>query len=484
MYRVSLVDDEEWSLIGLRKSFKWEKYGFEVVSIHNDPEEALQRIIEIRPDIVFTDVRMPQVSGLELINSIKAAGVDSIFVVISGFAEFDYAKEALKLGTFEYCLKPVDISETDSLLERLAETLSKKKKMESEGIFKKLKEGEESVTKPICEECSKLKKKKFYQVMVLNHKQDGCPKDFFPSCPADVVYSLSDRERNVLVLSTDKDILPFVESYFNDNRPNYSGIGITSLFSDSTDIPWKIVEGDIASKSRFIFERNGVFPYKGNKSDYSLTKKLELSLYKNDSSTGMSKDAILDILDELAGKDRSNLNLEDVVLFWNHVVSFLRLNYNNYLNDIKTVFLDYDELAAKFENIDGMSEYLKSLITALSPEMKPANAASGVNKNFKQLLAYVDGHYTDYLCLQELSGKFYINTAYCCQLFKRVTGMNFSDYITTLRMKKSKALLTGTDLSIDEICMESGYNDYYYFNKVFKKYYGVTPSRFRKYRAI
>lgn len=483
MYRVSLVDDEEWSLIGLQKSFNWGKYGFEIASIHDDPEEALQTIAEISPDVVFTDIRMPQISGLELINALKAAGADSIFVVISGFAEFHYAQEALKLGTFEYCLKPIDINETDGLLIRLAEQLSKKRKMKSEGVFKKLKEGDESVTKRICEECSKLKKKKFYQVMVLNRNEEAS-NDFFHSCPADVVYSLSDRERNVFVLSTDKDVLPFAESYFNDNRHSFSGIGITSLFSDNTDIPWKIVEGDIASKSSFILERNGVFQYKENKSDYSLTKKLELSLYKDESPTYLSKDAILYLLDELAARDRSDLNLEDVVLFWNHVVSFLKLNYDCYLNDIKTVFLDYDELAAKFGNIGSMSEYLKSLISALSPEMKPVNATSGVNKNFKKLLAYVDGHYTEYLSLQELAGKFYINTAYCCQLFKRVTGMNFSDYITILRMKKSRALLAGTDKSIDEICTESGYNDYYYFNKVFKKHYGVTPSKFRKEKAI
>ncbi|MBW7453998.1 response regulator, partial [Paenibacillus sepulcri] len=119
MYSVLLVDDEIWSLEGIRKLFDWEKQGFTVTAQVTDASEAYDLICSTKPDVVFTDIRMPEISGIELLTKTRKAGIQSEFVIVSGFAEFEYAQEALRRGAFDYQLKPIDPDEAGLLLQKL-----------------------------------------------------------------------------------------------------------------------------------------------------------------------------------------------------------------------------------------------------------------------------------------------------------------------------------------------------------------------------
>lgn len=119
-YQVVLIDDEPWTMVYMKKTFKWEDKGFEIIAETQNSLEAFDLIEQTRPDVVFTDIRMPEMSGIELMKGLRKKGVESEFVIASGFAEFEYAQEAVKLGAFEYCLKPISSEKADELLDRLA----------------------------------------------------------------------------------------------------------------------------------------------------------------------------------------------------------------------------------------------------------------------------------------------------------------------------------------------------------------------------
>ena len=104
------------------------------------------------------------------------------------------------------------------------------------------------------------------------------------------------------------------------------------------------------------------------------------------------------------------------------------------------------------------------------------------NPVFQELLTYMHGHFQEKLVLKELAEQFHVNANYCCALFNKDTGGSFSEYLTSIRMKEAERLLTHTTLSLEEIAVQCGIQDYYYFNKVFKKYSGATPSQYRKQR--
>ena len=123
MYSVSLVDDEIWTLRGLELSFPWEKYGFEIAFSTTRSTDALDFITTEKPDVVFTDVRMPKITGLELSQKVSDAGVNSLFVFVSGFSDFEYVQSALRNFAFDYVLKPIDDTEAEKVLERLKKWL-------------------------------------------------------------------------------------------------------------------------------------------------------------------------------------------------------------------------------------------------------------------------------------------------------------------------------------------------------------------------
>ena len=116
MYRVLLIDDERLVLASLRRRIPWESCGFTVCGQACSARETLEKIRELQPELVFTDIRMPGVSGLDLIQQAGTEFPQVRFVVISGYSEFEYAKRAIEYGVLGFCVKPFDEEEIKILL--------------------------------------------------------------------------------------------------------------------------------------------------------------------------------------------------------------------------------------------------------------------------------------------------------------------------------------------------------------------------------
>lgn len=126
MHKVMLVDDEGFARQGLRSMIDWEACGYEVCAEAEDGEEALRMIGEHAPDLVITDIRMPVLSGLELIRAVRGTGNRSVkFIIVSGYGDFSYAQQAIKFGVRDFILKPVDDAEMMEALQGLAAQIEK-----------------------------------------------------------------------------------------------------------------------------------------------------------------------------------------------------------------------------------------------------------------------------------------------------------------------------------------------------------------------
>ena len=124
-YSVAILEDDKWIIRGIEQSFDWDKYGFYVTATFLDPYSLLEYIEKNKVDVIFTDIKMPQMTGLELISKIKnEMGMKDIyFVIISAYDSYEYMRKAINLGVIDYCKKPIDRSETDSVLEKLKTVL-------------------------------------------------------------------------------------------------------------------------------------------------------------------------------------------------------------------------------------------------------------------------------------------------------------------------------------------------------------------------
>lgn len=131
-YTVILVDDEPLCLRGMVSSFKWSQYGFEIVYKTTNQETALEMIKELDPDVVCTDMRMPKISGIDLIKAARAMNAKAKFIIVSGFEDFEKACEAIRYNAFRYCLKPIDREEADDVLRELKQILDQEHPEQSE----------------------------------------------------------------------------------------------------------------------------------------------------------------------------------------------------------------------------------------------------------------------------------------------------------------------------------------------------------------
>jgi len=134
VYRVVLVDDEPWSLKGLSKIVNWEDMGFRVVASYSSGTEALEGIREIRPDVLFTDYRMPDMNGIDLIRQVSEFGFHVEYVIVSAYSDFEIARKAIYYDTCNYILKPLRREEIVETLRKLSGRLAKRKN-DTEPVF-------------------------------------------------------------------------------------------------------------------------------------------------------------------------------------------------------------------------------------------------------------------------------------------------------------------------------------------------------------
>jgi two-component system, response regulator YesN len=478
MFRAIVVEDEPWTLRWISNTFKWEKMGFELIAQTLDPEEAFQIICSERPDVVFTDIRMPEISGLDLMKMTREKGIDTEFVIISRFAEFSYAQQAIRQGAFDYRLKPVQKDEAEELLKNLYTFLEDKWSKQYFDVLESLM-GNGCNIGEIVGSRGLDNTGAWYQsvIIISTEKSDKLESPFNNTGISSLEFNLGPRKK-LYITNSNHNINEDIIKYYS-NLPNCNGvcIGLSRQSENLSEISRLIKEADLASNSDFIYDRSDIFYYK--KSNFSIVKNILEKIFSA-MDTGLYNDAkvVFEKVPELFISNQ--LGMDEVVYFWNQVVTYVTETYKDRSSAYDLEYMNCTLLLEKFSNLKAVAEYLSKLFYLFSAIEINIIENKEINVNFEKLLEYVNKNYHQKLHLKELAGKYFINFTYCSELFKKYTGSTFSEYTTALRMKKSRELLENRSLTIEQICEYTGYGDYFYFNSIFKKYHGLTPSQYRK----
>ena len=131
MYRLLIIDDEPMVREGIKILLPWEDYGFEITSDACDGKEGLKKVLELLPDLVLVDIKMPGFSGIELIKNAKEQGFKGKFIILTGHSDFEFAKSAISLGVRAYLLKPIDEDELINNINDIVKELDAKKDMDA-----------------------------------------------------------------------------------------------------------------------------------------------------------------------------------------------------------------------------------------------------------------------------------------------------------------------------------------------------------------
>lgn len=480
MYKVMIVDDESWALRGVRNAFDWDKYDFEIIGQYTSAYDAWDAILADAPDLVFTDIRMPEISGLDLMKKARAAGLDTEFVIVSGYAEFEYAQEALRYGALDYLLKPLDVDLADPFIAKLAAHFSRRSAAQNQLLLDALTSVDQDVIRRILP-FSGSAAVCYFRVLSIyfegEHKAFRKLVHWNEESVKAVEVEAGTNKMLVILIAEHRACL---EGQWHGgflNKKGFHAAGISSISNQIRQMGKLIKEADLSASQFFLEETTGSVVYYEPKPH--LVKPCIDEIYRI--IQGKQVEDINVYINGLQEYFRDHqLGMSEVVYFWNQAVGILINTYSEELKDMELEFLNYSEIKERFERFESLCSFLHEVLASIEEGNKRPLQEGDMLSCFNRMIAYINRHFEQKLYLKDLSAQFFINQVYCCQLFKKNLGKTFSEYISELRIKKARELLKLTDLSIEEIAIKAGYVDYYYFNKVFKKHCGVTPTKFRK----
>lgn len=470
----------------------------------------------------LTDIVMPGKNGLDLIKDASEINPCIKTVILSGYGEFSYAKEALRLGAYDYLTKPVNFEELKSIFNRLNDVLAQELKNKQKqldyyeimrlqflnnlvnGTFQE----HESIVRKSEEIGIKLYSGDFCILRLVINENEDASNDNKETAYIKIKSELSNHINNILFEDgklilfnnsfrevtilfypeVSEDLESTLEKMAGEIKPLKGVnivIGVGSVYQSPTDIPQSFYEAGKAMEYRFIKKDNVLFHYKNISSFFRgksiITGDIESNLqeYLSLGDEKQLEQYLLKILENVNTLEKSNEGvlydacIELLLIFNKFRESFLshqKLMKQNDYNAIRNLL--------KEDNFSGVSSliigYMKeSLCMYAENQDRPLGVA------IENVIKYINEHYNENLTLQKLAEIAYVHPIYLSKLFKEKTGENFIDYLMKLRIEKSKKLLVNVSLRIYDICKMVGYESPKHFSKVFKDLTGQTPKDYR-----
>lgn len=499
MIKVFLVEDEIILLNSLKKKIEDLKSDYIVVGSATNAQTALAKIPSVLPDIVLTDIQMPGMDGLELIQKLQALTPAMQFVIISGYSDFDYTKQAIKLNVHDYLLKPVQLSE----LEKCLASCSKKLIITSDAL---------EMVHPLMlsnfsdNNSNKLQLKNYYVAYLIYHNPlNSNDIIIHPSIPSISITALTNQlnqhvsydfycfngivsnEKIILINAEPNDYLDLLKQ-LNAAKNNLSESHLATVFLSKIHEGLDHISDYIAytrkcTASSVILGQTNIFSSKDNPMNVTYpsiigTQLLErhLNLLKQHKFSQISED--LDpLFNQWSDLAYPLYNVEKDLLFYLEYVGRTMLkegdsiyDFASYLEDIIIASSDYKSLSKSFYT---MIHDIYSDDTDETTQILSSIEIVSIAK------VYLQKNITSNISLVSLSNFLDLSQTYLCKIFKETEGCTPMHYYTSLKIERAKELLrSASPLKLKNISELAGFSDPYYFSKVFKKVVGVSPSNY------
>ncbi|MBR5046794.1 MAG: response regulator [Eubacterium sp.] len=517
--RLLLVDDEKLTQQGIVNSINWSDFGIEEVLVADDGQQGLELAREYHPEIILCDVRMPRMTGIEMIEKILAFSPDSVPILISGYSDKEYLKAAIKLKALSYIEKPLNIPEVEETLReavrqyqtsrryrqnelnqmqsdkaalallfsmpRTAETENRilqligktKLHIDEQTSFEtwvvKLARSEQislsSVEKKQKAFCELIRRKGLNVLYTQKHTYNYI---FF-------IYSnfrISEKE-SIWIGQTLKKSCTDVENFYVSKGRQHKGIwGAYESYSEAA----------LLLESSFFFPNKMILTpdmpeSKHNMADFRKKYPHYLSEFASAleiQNQGECKD-MLDLLYHYSQRSLNMLPNDVKDVYYRLFILIQEAEQNLYVSsslprkDSDAIMSYLDE----FETLDQVSRAISQRMEAFFEQQSSFTKESPMIYQIKE---YIADNYTDEsLSVRDISEYVDRSVSYICSFFKSETGKTLNQYITEYRILRAKQLLKDPEIKISTVSRQVGYSDGNYFAKLFRKMEGVSPSAYR-----
>jgi len=524
--RILIVDDELLVRIGIKSCINWQEHGMEVVGEASDGVSALELIKSLKPDVMFLDIKMPNMDGIELMNKMKEERIKCKVLILSGFDDVYHVKEAMRYGAVDYFHKPcmsakdileklieikIQISKENTLLENRntdSEKIERNKNILKEVFLKELVEGliydNENFNSRNLEVGSKLQSKNFSCIAFYIKHIDEVQKRYINSentlqkSVLNVMTGVLSTELGVEFFAYDKNTYVTITSFANEISEKKLIDKMNSVLEIIIDaikqfLNVEVVIG-VSDSHKNCGEIKNAFDEAAKAIKYKFFKKDGDIVCYRDIKRKNDREALL-CIDSIICTMKDSLEKHDFFSFKNNLeqfVCFLEEQPCLTEEDVKKLFNAFlflisegkaclDEMEM-FNNCKYLRQLYNIWIEIIYKKLEQSESSIVFhNCSFliKNIVSFIEKNYGKEITLNLLSKHFNVSPNYISRLFREETGETLFNYINKVRVEKAKKLLKEIELKIYEVSDRVGFKSPVHFNIVFNKYTGITPKQYR-----
>lgn len=536
--KVLLVDDEKHVRDAIRLLVNWQQHGIDTILEAPDGESATALIAQHHPEIIMTDMMMPIMNGVKLLEWLQANAPDAKTIVISGHDDFSLLRHTLKYGGTDYILKPIDPGQLNEALDKAIQAWTKDEELRQTNrelniemntikpmYWDKLLSGiiaepstYESAAEQLDKELHLTRSINECRVAILSlDTMERSVKNKFSQNMDLLLFSLINicneflttdgrgyafrhwHSETEIVLLLWKDLLgaeAFLEKINEGMRTALHtrvDFGIGRLHAFPADVTSSYQEARDALRKRNLKARDTwihsmLNPAKSPQAALTFTQYEEkINLAIRSGSIEQIEEVIGQWMDTV--KQSEIITLEQLDLWWREYTVMKRRWVQQFFSGISedkvkemlsddptSVIVPLDE-----QGILSLSQWQQELTRSIVHMSKMLLENQHKDKNvIFEISEYLQNHYHEDVTLQEIASRFFLSREYISRKFKQEFEVNLSDYLGQIRMSKAKVLLRNPHLRISQVAEMVGYQDEKYFSKVFKKLEGITPNEYRK----
>lgn len=531
-YKILIVDDEVWIRENLKTLISSTEFGIESIELACDGEDALKKIGKDCPDVVITDINMPFINGIELIKRIREINPEMVVVVLSGYSDFDYVREALLEGAIDYILKPISQNSILNVLTKAFRILEGKRQrsLEIQDNQEKLQiassiildkelsnliDGDErkpfkTITNPKLMEIELnfakfnlilLKTERLYNILKMYPSMDSSKisyriKNLIEECigdpnkivfnniyvPNEFVAIVFDKDKNEIDKICDQlisKLQEFTKSYIN------TAVSLSHFSLD--DLRASYNEGLLAMMARKYTKGNsklfaeGVEKLQMNKL-LSAEQENQLIFAVQNSNRKIIRTIIYDqiCIQDLHKKDILFLEAKQTI----DRIAWILVNYSDNFNSTSEIMevetmIELLNISIEKFNLPEVCSILDQIVDLALKESYTYSSNETIKQTVETIKNYISENYFEELSLASLAKQFLVDRSYLSKAFKNETGENLMLYIAKKRIEKSIELIKEGSLNLTDISSLVGYDDYAYFNRVFRKITGKSPREYK-----
>ncbi|RJX41460.1 helix-turn-helix domain-containing protein [Paenibacillus pinisoli] len=517
MYKAIVVDDENFDLEGMRQLIPWTELGIEVLRWENKPLAAWSFIEGNHLDILITDIKMPIMSGLELAKLAQQKNNRVKKVFISGYQDFDYAKQALDMKADAYLLKPLDDDELIDILRRVVAELDAMKEEEASGmdsfefirndVVLHLLEGDmdeqtlhtflqkysvnipQTAAAAVLIEVDRVLPSRYSErdhAILLDHTLELI-MNYIDKRNLGLYCKVSDARIGLIYTASESGMTGELNRMIDGVRSG-GPLTATVSFGDPVTDRSSLVASfgqarELIGFKMFLGRDRLILPGEAKWNEAKEVRDVNSILDQMFTATvNYQLVRICDCMEELFQLVKTFEKPIRVYHFSLHIVMKLE-HYLEGMNESFNSLLgwsnDYFDTINQFETAHDIQSWLQRTLFEIS-EILYTRKQSRNNRLFDEITGYVKEHLSEEITLKEMANHFAYSPNHLGHMFKVTMGVSFNEYMAMCRMEKAKELLRNHKLKVYEVADQVGYKSLTYFSRAFREYAGMTPGDYRK----